>query len=176
MDSISYELTRFVLPPLLFPQSLLEIHLINMGQSKPKFVFSQIWLFHIKLMPKWLKKPFLFSLDIIEISSQQRHQIHLINMGHGKIQNIFFEKIKVLYLIDGQLKSTYVFRIFKSWFLWQWQAYEIHLINMGHSKPKLVFSQIWLAHVKLSPKWLKKTFFWSWPYWKIFHNKGPKST
>ena len=77
-------------------------------------------------------------------------------MGHGKIQNIIFEKIKVLYLIDGQLKSTYVFRIFKSWFLWQWQAYEIHLINMGHSKPKLVFSQIWLAHVKLSPKWLIK--------------------
>ena len=32
----------FVLPPLLFPQSLLEVHLNNMGQSKPKFVFSQI--------------------------------------------------------------------------------------------------------------------------------------
>ena len=27
---------------------------------------------------------------------------------------------------------------------------------MGHSKPKLFFSQIWLAHVKLSPKWLIK--------------------
>ena len=65
-------------------------------------------------MPKWLKKTILFGLDIIEISSQQRHQIHLINMGHGKIWNNFFEKLKVPYLIDGQLKRPSVFRIFKS--------------------------------------------------------------
>ena len=95
-------------------------------------------------------------------------------MGHGKIQNNFFEKIKVLYLIDGQLKSTCVFRILKSWFLWQWQAYKIHLINMGHSKPKFVFSQIWLVHMKLMPKWLKKTFLFGLDIIEISSQLKPK--
>ena len=55
-------------------------------------------------MPKWLKKPFLFSLDIIEISSELKPKIHLINMGQNTSTFFLFQILK---LIDPTTKYNF---------------------------------------------------------------------
>ena len=118
---------KIVLPLIVFPQSLLEIHLINMGHSKPKLVFSQIWLAHMKLSPKWLKKLLFFGYDHIEKFFTIRVPNPPNQYGTKHFNFFFISNFK----IDPSHDQVQLWASFKAHWNYPKSASKTHLIEYG---------------------------------------------